>query len=225
VERWTVVSNYLKRLILERDINIADQIEVIPMPNDESIFYPDQNIAEVPNLIVAVSRLTVQKRIDFLIEAFKLAVVEYPDLKLEIYGTGPEESKLRRIIETANLADRIHIKEPIPQSDLRQVYNKAAIVILNSVDEGFGLSLSEAMLCRRSVIGTESGGIVDIIDDNESGLLVPPDDSPALADAIIKLVKNPDLRNRLASAGYEKAIENYSSKSSAEKFARMFGDS
>ena len=221
-ERWSVVSNYLKRLILERDIYIADKIDVIPLPNDEKLFYPDDNIAEDPNLILSVSRLTVQKRLDIFVKALAILKDEFPELRAEIYGDGPERKRLLSLIDENRLADRVRILNPVSQEKLREVYNQAAVVVLNSVDEGFGLSLTEAMLCRRPVIGTDSGGITDIIDENETGLLVEENNPAELAEAIRRYLNNPALRDNLGKAGYQKAISHFSSESAASQYAELF---
>jgi glycosyltransferase involved in cell wall biosynthesis len=223
-ERWTVVSNYLKGLLLAKDRSLESKIEVVPLPNDESVFYPDENIVKENNLIVAVSRLTVQKRLDYLIKAVEKVAANYPEARLEIYGAGPEEENLRNLVRQENSGENIKILKPVSQEQLRVIYNRAAIVVLNSFNEGFGLILTEAMLCRTAVIGTESGGITDIIVDKKSGLLVPAENSEKLAGAISLLLEDTDLRNRLAGAGYERALENFSSQSSAERYARLYKD-
>jgi glycosyltransferase involved in cell wall biosynthesis len=222
-EYWTVVSNYLKGLILEKDKDIFDRIKVIPLPNDEKVFYPEEQIVEDPNLVVAVSRLTVQKRLKYLLDAVKLISKGKPSIKLEIYGIGPEKWKLERQIEELGLLGRVRILAPVAQKELRKVYNRAAVVVLNSVDEGFGLALTEAMLCGTAVIGTKSGGITDIIDDGETGLLVPVDDAEKLAESIKIILDNHSLRERLATAGRRRAIDKFSSKSSAAQYAELFG--
>ncbi len=221
-ERWTVVSNYLKGLLLEKDRSLESKIEVVPLPNDESVFYPDENIRKDSNLIVAVSRLTVQKRLDYLIKAMGKVTGNHPEVRLEIYGAGPEEDNLRNLIRQENLGENIKILKPVSQEQLRAIYNRAAVVVLNSYNEGFGLILTEAMLCRTAVIGTQSGGITDIIVDKKSGLLVPPDNSEKLAGAIDQLWGDIDLRDRLAQAGYERALEYFSSQSSADRYARLY---
>jgi glycosyltransferase involved in cell wall biosynthesis len=221
-DKWTVVSNYLKKIILEKDKGIADKIEVIALPNDESLFFPDQSIHKEPNYIVAVSRLTVQKRISILIMAMNKVIQEIPETKLEIYGAGPEKEALQKLISSLDLNEYIKICNPIPQNELRKVYCRAGMVVLNSINEGFGLALTEAMLCRTAVIGTDSGGIPDIIDHEKTGLLVSPDDSNKLADAIIRMIKDHRLRTQLAMKGYNKALENFSANSSAKRYAAIF---
>lgn len=221
-EIWTVVSNYLKELITEKEAGLAGKIRVMPLPNDESVFYPDERILQDANLVVNVSRLTVQKKLDVLLEAIKRVSLKRPHIRLEIYGSGPEKAKLERKIVARGLEGRVKILRPVPQRKLRLIYNKASVVVLNSVDEGFGLTLAEAMLCRTAVIGTRSGGITDIIDDRENGLLVPPDDPIALGDEISRLLEDQKLRQRLAESGYRKAVDHFSADSLARAYARLF---
>jgi glycosyltransferase involved in cell wall biosynthesis len=95
------------------------------------------------------------------------------------------------------------------------------MVVLNSVREGFGLALTEAMLCGTSVIGADSGGITDIIEHEKRGLLVKPDDIERLAQAMNRLLRDATLRDRLARAGFEFAVVNYSSRASAAKYAEI----
>jgi len=224
-KQWTVVSNYLKRLILERDIYVADKIDVIPLPNDEKLFYPDNNIIENPNLIVTVARLTVQKRLDIFIRAIAILRDEFPDIRAEIHGEGPEMEKLSALVKEYQLTEIVKLPGKISQDKLRDIYNKAGIVVLNSIDEGFGLSLTEAMLCCRPVIGADSGGITDIVDENQTGLLVEVDNPEELAEAIKKYLNDSDLREKFRHAGYKKALDSFSSNSTAKRYADLFYDS
>ncbi|MEP0827092.1 MAG: glycosyltransferase family 4 protein [bacterium] len=220
--RWTVVSSFLKEKISARDFEAAGKVQVVPLPNDESLFYPDDRIRREPSLVVAVSRLTVQKRLPILFQAIKLASREIPGLKLEVYGTGPEKFRLERMITDIGLEGRVSLVEPLPQRELRRVYNRATVVVLNSVGEGFGLALTEAMLCRTPVIGARSGGILDIIEDRKTGLLVPPDNPERLAEAIRLLIKDSELRTRLAEEGYNFALRRFSSAAAARQYAEIF---
>ncbi|MCX6826584.1 MAG: glycosyltransferase family 4 protein [candidate division Zixibacteria bacterium] len=219
---WTVVSNFLKTWVESHYKSVSDRLRVIPLPNDESVFSRDSEISKEPTLIVAISRLTSQKRLPVLLRAIKMASADLPEIRLEIYGAGPERAKLVGLITELGLEGRARLFDPLPQEELRKIYNRASIVVLNSAEEGFGLALTEAMLCRTAVIGTISGGITDIIDDNKTGLLVPLDDDKKLAEAIIKLIKDNRLCAQLALNGYNKALENFSSASSAKRYAALF---
>ncbi len=218
---WTVVSTFLKDTITTMDPRLERVIEVLPVPHDEAVFYADEAIAREENLVVAVTRFTRQKRVNFLIKAFALVAEKKPDARLEIYGTGPLQAEIEALISRFGLERRVHIKAPIPQNELRSVYNRASVVVLNSWQEGFGLVLSEAMLCGAAVIGTRSGGITDIIEHDRRGLLVEPDNSSALADAVLRLLNDSSLREQLAANGHRFAQETYASTPLASRYAEI----
>ncbi len=219
LKSWTVVSSFLQNGILEMDDRLQNILEVLPMPHDESIFYKDESIKRDENLIVAVTRFTDQKRVDKLVQAFALASEKNNQIKLQIYGIGQLQDEIESLIEKLGMKENISIYAPLPQDELREIYNKASIVILNSFEEGFGLALSESMLCGAAVIGTDSGGITDIIQDEKTGRLVPLDNPEKLAEAILKLSGDKLLRNNIAQNGYEFATATYQSKLLANRYA------
>ena len=238
LHRWTFVSSYLRDQILTLDPRLEDRLEVLPLPHDESIFYHDSNVPRESGLVVAVTRFTKQKRVDVLIEAFTLVMKELPKARLEIYGEGPLQRDIERLLESRGLSiggsrpdsvggrppglpPTVTIHPPIPQDELCAVYNRASIVVLNSHQEGFGLALSEAMLCGTAVVGVRSGGITDIIEHEQTGLLAEPDDPPALASAIVRILHDSSLRTKLAAAGHEFAHATYASGPLATRYARI----
>ncbi len=233
LHRWTFVSSYLRDQILTLDPRLEDRLEVLPLPHDESIFYHDPNVPRESGLVVTVTRFTQQKRVNVLIEAFALVVKELPEARLEIYGEGPLQSDIERLIEPRGLSVggrppgqplSVTIHPPVPQDELREVYNRASIVVLNSYREGFGLALSEAMLCGTAVVGVRSGGITDIIEHEQTGLLAEPDDPPALASAIVRILHDSSLRTKLATAGHEFAKATYASGPLAARYAQLVQD-
>ena len=221
LHRWTVVSNFLKEAILSNDSKLEHILEVLPLPHDESVFYKDPTIKKENDLIVAVTRFTNQKRVDYLIKAMALVIEKKPNAKLEIYGTGPLQAEIENLISKFGLENNVTINQPVPQERLREIYNRASVVVLNSFQEGFGLALSEAMLCGTAVVGVRSGGITDIIRNNETGLLVELDNSQQLADALLKLLYDDSLRTQLAGAGHKYAKDTYASGPLTEKYARI----
>ncbi len=221
LSRWTVVSSFLRDEILKIEPGLGKILEVLPLPHDESVFYRDSSIKRDKNMILAVTRFTDQKRIDYLISAFAMVAERHDSAHLEIYGSGPLQEKTEAQIGEFGLQKRVTIHEPVPQRDLREVYSKAGMVVLNSFQEGFGLALTEGMLCGAPVIGTASGGITDIIKHNERGILVELDNSSALADAIMQLLTDDAMRNRLAEAGHKFALETYASDPLATRFSEI----
>ncbi len=224
LKSWTVVSNFMKEELLRTDKNLYKNLQVLPLPHDESVFYYDNSIKKDDNLITAVTRFREQKRVDILIKAFALVTEKNENAKLHIYGEGDLQTELEQLIDKFGLQSKITIFAPVPQEQLRAVYNQAAVVVLNSYQEGFGLALSEAMMCKTAVVGTNSGGITDIIKDNETGLLCELDDVPDLADRLSLLIKGKDLRDKLATNGYKFAHENYASFALSKKYADLVKD-
>ncbi|MEW6412457.1 MAG: glycosyltransferase family 4 protein [Candidatus Zixiibacteriota bacterium] len=221
LNRWTVVSSYLKDEIVALDPRLESILEVLAVPHDETTFYRDDAIAKEDNLVVSVTRFTEQKRVDFLVKAFALVSEKCPQAKLEIYGSGPLQPTIEKMIERFGLTQKITINAPVTQNELRRVYNRAAMVVLNSYQEGFGLALSEAMLCGTAVIGTDSGGITDIIQNETRGLLVKPDNAAALAGAIERLLSDKNLRDTLAAEGHSHAGRAYASGALGERYAAI----
>jgi glycosyltransferase involved in cell wall biosynthesis len=90
-----------------------------------------------------------------------------------------------------------------------EYYQKSNVLVLPSLSESFGMVLLEAMACKKPVIGSNVGGIPYVIDNDQNGLLVPPKDPQALADAIIKILTNPQLAKKMGEEGYEKVMKNF----------------
>lgn len=144
-------------------------IEVIPNP---VTFYDDNLIISEKKTcrIIAVGRLTPQKRFDRLINAFALIAEKYPDWFVDIYGDGYEKGSLRDLILNKGLSNRIHIQTPI--SDIYTEYKRSQFFVLSSDFEGFGLVLIEAMACGIPVLSTDCPyGPSEIIEDGVTGLL------------------------------------------------------
>ena len=221
LKSWTVVSTFLRDGILSMDKKLENILEVLPMPHDENIFYKDEAIERDDNLFAAIIRFTDQKRVDYLIRAFALVSEKNDKLKLHLYGTGPLQNEIESLIKKYALEETVKIFKPVPQEKLREIYNSASVVILNSFEEGFGLALSEAMLCGAAVIGTDSGGIRDIIEHEKTGLLVPLDNSEKLAGAILTLSKDKHLRDSLADQGHQFATQTYQSEPLAGRYAEI----
>ncbi len=221
MHRWTVVSSFLRDEILSIDKSLEPLLTVLPVPHDESLFDRDSSIERDHNLIVSVTRFTEQKRVDRLVKAFALVKDAHPQARLDIYGAGPLAGKVREWIDTFGLNDAVTLKGTVDQKSLRQIYNAASVAVLNSYREGFGLVLSEAMMCGAAGVGVDSGGITDIIQHQQTGLLAQLDDVGSLAEQLNRLLADRQLRDRLADAGYAYAHATYASGPLAERYAAL----
>jgi len=215
----TVVSSFLKTRLVSR-LNLPEKkILVIPMPvNTQKIKFSPGRKENSENVILCVARYTKQKKLDVLIGSLSLLKEWEIDFKAIFIGEGPEKENLKEKINDLSLMDRIKLLDLIPQKDLNHYYNLSRAVVLPSVNEGFGLVLVEAGLCKKTVIGACSGGIPDIIEDGVTGLLVPPDDYRALAHAMRKILSDEGLAKRLGENAYQQVWKRFSPEAITRRF-------
>tara|TARA_R110000868_G_C10965998_1_gene769103 strand:+ start:399 stop:2435 length:2037 start_codon:yes stop_codon:yes gene_type:complete len=156
--------------------------------------------------ILSIGRLDQQKGFDILIKSFYIFNKNHPGWTLTIVGEGQERHKLQSIIEELKLENQINL--PGSFSDISPFLNSCSIFILPSRYEGFPNALLEAMASGRPVIATNcKSGPSEILMGGSAGLLVPPENPSALAEAISKLALNPDLANELRNIAIRRVAD------------------
>lgn len=219
----TTVSSFLKGKLFSVVSVPREKVQVVPMPVNP-IFEsskPAVGAKRKKKQILSVSRFTEQKGVRYLLEALSLLKEKGHDFEAQIVGDGPLEDEFRRKIEQGSLSGSVSLVPMMPQEKLRILYEECDIFVLPSMEEGFGLVLVEAQLCRKPVIGVNSGGIVDIIEHEKTGLLAEPRDSQSLARAIEKLLTDENYADELADAGYKSARERFSSATITRKYMEV----
>ncbi len=206
----TVVSSFMKEYLVESDLVSKDKIEILPMPVDSQRFKPQKLLKKDKKIILCVAKFTKQKGLDYLIEASKLLFDKKLDFEVKIIGGGPDWGHFEKKIKDLGLSQMVFLFDKILQEKLPSYYQEADVIVLPAIEEGFGLVLVEAQLCRRPVIGTKSGGIPDIIEDEMTGLLIPPKDHFSLAFAMERILTDEKLAGNLAEAGYRSALGKFS---------------
>ncbi|NGN69905.1 glycosyltransferase family 4 protein, partial [Streptomyces sp. A7024] len=153
-------------------------------------------------LVVAAGRLVPVKHYGVLIDAFARVAEARPDWRLRIYGGGPEKERLRRRIEKHDLYNHVYLMGP--HAPLIPELVKGSIAVSTSSREAFGMSIVEAMRCGLPVVSTRCPlGPPEIIHDGTDGLLAPPGNAPAVADALLTLIDNDALRRKMGQAAAE----------------------
>ena len=162
--------------------------------------------------ILFVGRLARRKGIDDLIEAYVILHRELPESRLVVVGSGPDRERLESIASSAGVAEFVDFKGALLGDKLHEEYEASDVVVLPSkqdrtdtATEGLGLTLIEASMHGKPLVGTLHGGIPEIIKDGENGLLVPPGSPTALARALKKILAEPELKRRMGETALSMA--------------------
>jgi len=176
-----------------------------------------------PPYALFVGRVTDQKGIFHLLEAARALP---PGVQLVLCASAPDtpeiEARLRRAVP--DHPNVLWIDAMVPVDTVVQLYSHAAVFVCPSVYEPFGLINLEAMACETPVVASAVGGILEVVEDGVTGLLVPPARPDELAAALRRVLENPELGRRLGRAGRRRVEERFSWASVAERTERVYGE-
>lgn len=171
-------------------------------------------------LLATVGRLTPEKGHSYLLEAVKLVKNKYPNVLLLVIGDGILRNRLESISVELGIKDNVRFTGL--QDNPPDLVKEVDLFILPSLYEAFGLVLLEAMTLRKAVIASKVNGIPEVVVDNETGILVPPAQSTAIAEAIIKLAKNKEMSEKMGAAGYKRVSELFVREKMVSKFDKLY---
>lgn len=178
---------------------------------------------KAPHRVVTVARLSPEKGLPFLIEAIKIARHTVEDATLEIVGGGALEAELKAYVEKLSLQEVVRFLGPMPNAEAMAEVAKSGVFVLPSLGEGLGIVLLEAQALGVPVVGTDVGGIPDVIEHEKTGLLVPPSDAKALAGAIVRVLTEPGLGERMATEASSR-LAKFDWDRIAERYAALYGE-
>jgi glycosyltransferase involved in cell wall biosynthesis len=191
---------------------------VAPMPVATNLFGPGSS--RDGQRLLFVGRLIDQKGPEHLVHA--LAAMKTPAASLDIVGDGPNRESLKQLAQQLGVASRIRWHGQLSQSELPPFYQRAAAVVIPSIDEGLGLVAVEALLCETPVVAFDSGGLRDVIQHEKTGLLVKPGDRLALAAALDDLLAREGRGSQLGRAGRLYALSAFAPESAARRYAGIY---
>jgi glycosyltransferase involved in cell wall biosynthesis len=171
-------------------------------------------------VIGTAARLVPLKGITHLVQAFAILRRTFHDLKLEIAGSGPDETALRRQVERLDLEHCVTFHGW--SRDTQALMEGWDIYAQPSLEEGFGMAVLEAMATALPIVAANVGGINEIVEDGETGLLVPPADAKALAERLEHLLLNSDLRQAMGAAGQMRAQQDFNATRMAAETVQIY---
>jgi glycosyltransferase involved in cell wall biosynthesis len=228
--RFILPSEYLRDWVVSRRGMPRRRTRVLYNPIDVERLRPDAALREqsrrqlgfAPNDVVVgfAGRFERQKGVYVLAAALDQVMAQAPSVRGLWVGHGERAEDLAATLARSPHAAR-HVRQPW-SNDIRTSFAAMDVLAFPSIRrESFGRVAAEAQACGVPVIGSRDGGIPETIRENESGLLVPPADVPAWTDALLRLVTDAALRERMGAAGRVQAYERFAASRIAEEFGRI----
>lgn len=227
VDCFVCASEAIRRLLLEdgvpptRAVTVHEGIDLErvaaapPAKLHEELWLPHH-----APVVGNVGALVPHKGQRHLIEAAALVLRRVPDARFVIAGEGELRASLEKQIKDHRLEKHVLLAGFRP--DVLSLHKAFDVFVMSSVTEGLGTSLLDAMACEKPVIATMTGGIPEVVLDGETGILVPPRDHAAMADAIVKLLSDRDLREQMGRAGLTRVRRKFSADRMVQHTLRVY---
>ncbi len=203
------VSEKTSELLADMGVDPIN-ITVVPNAIDGATLVPADWTPPEPaekRRIVAAGRFSFEKGFDLLLQAIARVRKSREDFTLYLYGTGPEESKLRQLTGVLDLEGTVEFCGF--SDDLLPVLRGMDFLVMPSRSEGMPVTVLEAWSQQLGLIATSVGGVPEIVEDGRNGLLVPPEDVQALADKIVYALGNPPVMCQLGRRGFDRVKEKH----------------
>lgn len=200
-DQYIAISDAVEKAMIGRENHVVGKIGVIPngisAPESFALTRASEvrkafNIPADTLLVVCAARLAQEKDVHVLVEAMGAVTAQISSAQCIIAGDGPERGAIEEQVRRAPWGRKITLAGF--REDVISIIHAADLFVLPSRAEPFGLVLLEAMSLSRPVVAVAAGGPLEIVENNETGLLVLPRDSASLAEAIISLLRNPEQR-------------------------------
>lgn len=189
-------------------------------PHEKKRIRQKWGIGEEEVLVGMVARLAEVKGHKYFIDAAEIISRDNNKVRFLVAGTGPLEEELKKLVSRKGLGERFIFTGFI--EDVHEIFNIIDINVISSLSEALCLSLIEGMYVGKPSVGTAVGGIPEVIKDGYSGYLVPAANSEKLADTVLKLVRDPELRKTMGDRGRTLAAERFTAEKMAEGVQSLY---
>lgn len=229
VSRIIVHSDAVRNRLVEYGADPA-KITKLHLGIDPAKFTPSFGDSSGPVRVLCIARFVGFKGHRFLLPAFQQALQQYPDMQLVLIGDGPLRPQVEQQVDQLGLRSAVQFLGALTGQAVLDELARAHIFALPSVTcpdgsrEGFGVVFLEAQAMAKPVIGSRCGGIPEAIADGETGFLVEERDSAALAEKLVLLAQDPDLRARLGTAGRLRIQNHFNIYKQAALLEEMYSE-
>lgn len=222
------VSAYNKEFVRERvGPPVVEKLRVIHCGVDPHVLLREREPAGERLEILCVAALRAVKGHRHLLDACRLLKERGVPFRCHLVGNGPLRRRIARWIAGAGLEQEVQMHGALPRQQLLERMRDAHVLVLPSVQdrsgrrEGIPVTLMEAMSCSLPVVASDISGIPELVEDERTGILTPPGDAHAIAEALQRLKASPGLRERLGRAARAKVLADFDQRRSAERLAQL----
>jgi glycosyltransferase involved in cell wall biosynthesis len=207
--KQTTAVSHMVALELEEYGLSADRIPVVGNGVDEKVFIPFHGRKNNEKTVLYTGVLRARKGLFDFVRCAQIICNERKDVKFVICGKGPFLNRVRQHIHELRLQNKVNILGYVPRTTLLKTYQNATVHVIPSHYEGLPTVLLEAMSCGLPVVATDIGGNNEVISSGVNGLLVAPKNPIEMAQAVLRLLDNPKLRERLGDAARNTIEDRY----------------
>lgn len=182
--------------------------EIVYPGTDANHFSPLPELKAAHPTLLTVSRLVSRKGIDTVLQALPPLLLQLPNLRYDIVGDGPDRERLQKLTAALGLEKSVTFLGKLSASEMLAAYRRAHIFVMpareeqeNASMEGFGIVYLEASACGLPIVAGRSGGVVEAVQDGQTGLLVEPNNPQALADTLSHLLQDPEKMAQMGDHG------------------------
>lgn len=241
LERWysflepqLKVSRQLERILtvseasrqdLEREYGVsAARMRVVGNGINLDVFQPRLGVQRKANeLVTTLSADSPLKGFRYLLEALARLRSKRPELRLTVIGQPGHETGTAERVQALGLSSVVHFTGRVPAEAIASAYAEATLAVVPSLYEGFGFPAGEAMACEVAVVSSRGGALPEVVGESgRCGLLVPPQDAAALAQAIDELLDQPERRLAMGRAGRARVLEHFTWRRAAERTVDVY---
>ncbi len=218
---YTTPSLFLKKTMNQLFKATDGRTQVIPFGVD----IPDLFKKHQTNDSIRLVYMKNLKRVygpDLLIEAMVILKEKKISATLDIYGFGREEKRLKETVSRSGLNSLVNFMGFISHDEVMNRYLDYDIMVMPSRSESFGVAAVEASAVGLPVVAADVGGISEVVLNEKTGILVPPEDPKSLAGAIMRLASDAELRNRMGTAGRKHVMENLRWEENVRQMAKLY---
>lgn len=226
VDHYHFISEYLHVEARKAGMLESTPLSLIEPAIDLSLFMPKarQKNQSLPVSLITTGRLSWAKGYEFSIDSVAQVFRHYPNIKYLIVGSGDYEEAIRFAANQYGLLEKgvVEFVGNVKREDVPMYLQNADIMIHPALEEGFCNAVIEGQAMKLAVVCSDAGGLPENVEDGVTGWVVPRRDSVAMANKILQLIQNPDMRDEMGVRGRERVLNKFNINDQILKFHQMY---